>query len=366
MYKKSLIVFIISFISIQLFAETPNQPKNIIIMIGDGMGVNYVSTEVLRNPKSPFREFSYSGFSITCSADKLITDSAAGATALLAGYRTKNGFVGADSLGVPLKSILEYSQEKNFKSGIVVTCGLTHATPAALYANVKSRKEEFDIADQLIISNVDLFIGGGRKFFLPIEINGIREDGINLLNELSKHGYSYYDEYTTLKASSPKESKVAGIIEIDALPPASKRDYSLGDLTKIAIDNLKKNESGFILLVEGSQIDWAGHDNKADYAISEMDDFAKAVKVCLDFAKEDKNTLVLVTADHETGGMSIKKGSLDGTMELAFTNTGHTAEMVPVFSEGPGAELFKGINDNYEIGRRLIRLVNPEIQFDKK
>ncbi|MDP3829966.1 MAG: alkaline phosphatase [Ignavibacteriaceae bacterium] len=363
MHKKSLIVSILLIISFQLFAETPVRPKNIIIMIGDGMGVNYVSTEVLRNPQSPFREFSNSGFSITCSADKLITDSAAGATALLSGYRTKNGSVGSDSTGVAFKSILEYSQEKNYKSGIVVTCGLTHATPAALYASVKSRKEEFDIADQLIASNVDIFIGGGRKFFLPIEINGIREDGINLLKELSKHGYSYYDDYASLKKSLSTESKVAGIIEIDALPHASKRDYSLGDLTQIAINNLQKSENGFVMLVEGSQIDWAGHDNKADYAISEMDDFAKAVKVCIDFANEDKNTLVLVTADHETGGMSIKKGSLDGSMELAFTHTSHTAEMVPVFSHGPGAELFKGILDNYEIGRRLIKLVNPEALF---
>jgi alkaline phosphatase len=365
MYKKSLIVFLILFISIQLFGETPTRPKNIIIMIGDGMGVNYVSTEVLRNPHSPFREFSYSGFSVTCSADKLITDSAAGATALLSGYRTNNGHVGSDTSGINLKSIFDYSREKNYVSGIVVTSGITHATPAALYANVKSRKEEFDIADQLIESNVDVFIGGGRKFFLPIEINGIREDGINLLKELNKFGYSYFEDYASLNESKTT-NKIAALLEVDALPPASKRDYSLGDLTKIAIDNLKKNESGFILLVEGSQIDWAGHDNNTDYAISEMTDFAKSVKVCLDFAKEDKHTLVLVTADHETGGMSIKKGSLDGNFELGWTHKSHTAEMVPVFTEGPGAELFKGINDNFEIGRKLIRLVNPEIQFDKK
>lgn len=362
MINKLAIALIFFTLSFSNFAQNPVRPKNIIIMIGDGMGVNYVSTEVLRNPNSPFKDFSYSGFSITCSADKLITDSAAGATALLAGYRTNNGHVGTDSTGVPLKSILEYSKEKNYAAGIVVTSGLTNATPAALYANVKSRKEEFDIADQLIKSDVEVFIGGGQKFFLPIEINGIREDGINLIKELDKYGYTYYDNYQSLQNADAK-SKIAAVLEIDAIPHASKRNYSLGDLTKIALKSLKQYENGFVLLVEGSQIDWAGHDNNADYAISEMDDFATSIRACLDFAKEDKNTLVLVTADHETGGMSIKKGSLAGNFELGWTHKSHTAEMVPVFSEGPSAELFKGINDNYEIGRRLIRLVNPDIQF---
>ena len=157
--------------------------------------------------------------------------------------------------------------------------------------------------------------------------------------------------------------EIYALFELDGLPGSAYRKYTLGDLTKNAINHLKNDSDGFILMVEGSQIDWAGHDHKSKELLEEMNDFSSAIKEALDFAKKDGNTLVLVTSDHETGGMSIINGNKDGKgLELSYTSSGHTPSPVGIFAFGPGAELFGGIMNINHIGQKLFFLLDSSIR----
>jgi len=360
--KKLLLFFLVILFDVNVYSTQP--PKNIIIMIGDGMGVDYVSTSVLSMKNDAFRRFTTTGFSVTCSADNLVTDSAPGATAIATGYRTNNWTISEDPWSdKPLTTIFELAEKLNKASGIVVTSSITHATPAAFVAHVKSRSDEFDIAEQETERKTDLFIGGGIKFFTPKSAGGSRTDGVNLLSKVESKGYDYYDSYEKLKNSKPGK-KFYALFDSTGLPKASDRNYTLGDLTKIALDYLSKQPNGFILMIEGSQIDWAGHANDQPYLLSEMEDFNTALNTVLDFEEKNKETLVVVTADHETGGMSIVDGSLDGSkLDLKFSTGHHTANMVGIFAKGPGEKEFSGIMDNYMIGRKLFRMLDEGYEF---
>jgi len=339
-------------------------PKNIIILIGDGMGANYVSTSVLSMKNDPFRKFTTTGFSVTCSADNLVTDSAPGATAIATGYRTNNRTISEDPWSdKPLTTIFELAEKLNKASGIVVTSSITHATPAAFVAHVKNRNDEFDIAEQETERKTDLFIGGGIKFFTPKSVGGGRDDGVNLISKVKSNGYDYYSSYEKLKNSKPGK-KFYALFDKERLPKATERNYTLSDLTKIALDYLSKQPNGFILMIEGSQVDWAGHQNDQAYLLSEMADFNTAINAALDFGEKNKETLVIVTADHETGGMSIIDGNLDGSdLKLDFSTKHHTADMVPIFAKGPGEKEFSGIMDNYMIGRKLFWMLDSNYSF---
>ena len=354
------IVLIIVFSCGVLFSQNTQRPKNIIILIGDGMGANYVSAAVLNFPNNPFRKFTSVGFSITCAADKLITDSGAAATAIATGYPTNYRVVGVDTLGNRLTSIFEIAERLNLSTGIVVTCSITDATPASFVAHVISRKEETAIANQFLENDIDVVIGGGAKYFHEAEASSSIVNGFDIL---LSHGYDIYRNADELLTSQPN-NKFYALLEEEHLKRTKDRNYSLADLTNKALPVLSQNENGFILMIEGSQIDWGGHENNQDYIMSELKDFCGAIDVALDFAEQNGNTLVVVTADHETGGMSINDGKPDGSnLTLKFTTKGHSAEMVGVFAKGPGEELFRGVYDNYMIGRNLFRLLNPEFQF---
>jgi alkaline phosphatase len=343
-----------------LFSQNTQRPKNIIILIGDGMGANYVSAAVLNLPQNPFRKFNSVGFSITRAANKLVTDSAPAATAISTGYRTNSYCVGVDSLGNPLTNIFEEAETLNLSTGLVVTCTITHATPAAFVAHVFSRKEETSIAKQFLDKDIDVVIGGGAKYFNDPTASS---SGINGFDILERKGYEIYKNADELFSGKPK-NKFYALLENEHLKKAADRNYSLADLTTKALSLLSKNGNGFILMVEGSQIDWGAHENNPEYVLSELNDLCGAINAALDFADSDGNTLVVVTADHETGGMSINDGKPDGSeITMKYTTGGHSAEMVGVFAKGPGEELFRGVYDNYMIGRNLFQLLNPDFQF---
>lgn len=327
------------------------------------MGLNYVAASYNTLLNDPFKRFEIIGLSNTCSADKLITDSAAGATALATGYKTKNKFISLDDHKNQIETILHAARDKNYKTGIVVTSSVTNATPAAFYAHVDDRYLENEIAKQLTEFDIDVVIGGGERFFLPRIDGGKRDDHLNLINKIKENGYNYFNDIELLKNSIPG-NKYYALLGDEGLPKASERNYSLGDLTNIAINSLKNDDNGFFLMIEGSQIDWAGHDNKSAEVINELKDFNTAINAALDFALEDGNTLVVVTADHETGGLTIVGGSKEEhTVQLDFVSKDHTGGFVPVFAFGPSAVIFRGVYENNEIGRKIIRLVNPLHQF---
>lgn len=340
------------------------KPKNIILLIGDGMGINYVGAHLLQNANSPFKEFKTIGLSVTCSADNLITDSAAGATALATGYLTNNKYVSVDTAGNNLYTIFELAEKLRLSTGIVVTASVAHATPGAFVGHSISRYAQSIIAAQMVENTFDVIIGGGLKYFLPKNLSGDREDSLDLTEALISKGYNVSKSYSELSAVPDSVTQLYSLLEMDGLPEAANRNYSLGDLTKTAINRLKQNENGFVLMIEGSQIDWAGHDHKSKELLDEMNDFSTAINEVINFAKADGNTIVVITSDHETGGMSIIAGDKEAkNLEIAYTTTHHTPSPVGIFAFGPGEENFRGIMNINQIGRKLFLLLDPSYKF---
>lgn len=324
-------------------------PKNVILLIGDGMGLTQITAGMYQNNNAlNLEKFKNIGLHKSYSADKLITDSAAGATAFACGVKTYNGAIGVDQDTVAIKTLLEMAEERNMPTGLVATSTITHATPGSFIAHQPSRKLQEAIAADFLKTEVDFFIGGGMKYF------SLREtDDRNIINELESKNYqieSFLDkELSDIKLDNTKNF---GYFTSNGspLPKASGRNY-LNQSTDMALKFLSKRgkNNGFFLMIEGSQIDWGGHANDSEYIISEMLDFDKTIGVVLDFAKKDGNTLVVVTADHETGGYAINPGSEMGEIIGAFTTDYHTAAMIPVFAYGPGSDLFCGIYENTAI-----------------
>lgn len=356
-YVELILISLIGFSSLFYFgcSKSEKNPKNLIILIGDGLGLSHVSVSLLADEFSHYKDFPYVGLSITRSSNSLITDSGAGGTAISCGVRTYNGAIGVGPDSQKVESIFDLLRKKGYALGVVATSSVTHATPAVFYAHVKSRKEEFGIAEDLFAKGLDVAIGGGIKFFRTKDNKGERDDK-DLIAEMENAGYKAYFTFDELK-SYDKGKKIIGLLNYESLPKAKERDYSLADLTRIAIERLSTNSNGFALMIEGSQIDWACHQNDSDYLMGELKDFEDAIAVAYDFAKKDGNTLVIVLADHETGGFSIIDGKADGSeMKFAFTSNNHTPVCIPVFSFGPRASEFVGIFENYQIGQKIFSL----------
>ncbi|USK58677.1 alkaline phosphatase [Peribacillus asahii] len=287
--------------------------KNVIFLIGDGMGVSYTSAHryLKDNPATKFAEKTtfdqyLVGQQMTYPEDPAqnVTDSASAATAMSAGIKTYNNAIAVDNDKTEVKTVLEAAKEKGKATGLVATSEITHATPASFGSHDISRKNMNAIADdyydELINGKhkVDVLLGGGTDLF-------IRQDR-NLVNEFKKDGYSYVTNRDGLLKN--KDEQILGLFAPTGMPKMIDREKdtpSLEDMTQSAIDRLKQDKDGFFLMVEGSQIDWAGHDNDIVGAMSEMEDFEKAFKAAIEFAKKDKHTLVVATADHSTGGYSI-------------------------------------------------------------
>ncbi|RJP74498.1 MAG: alkaline phosphatase [Ignavibacteriales bacterium] len=344
------------FLSPVIFPQGKEIPKNIILMIGDGMGLNLITSSAIINEDCPFKKFRSIGLAVTCSADKLITDSAAGATAISTGHRTNNKLVGVDPEKKNLQNIFELAESKGLATGVVVTSSVTNATPAGFISHVNDRYKEFDIAAQLTECGIDVAIGGGQKYFLP-KPDGERPDSINLINKLKDSGYAVTFSFDQLK--NQDDTKIVALLEKDGLKPAKERNYSLSELVNIALINLSKEENGFVLMIEGSQIDWFAGAKELNGTVNEMNDFEGAVKTAMDFTVQDKNTLLIVTADHETGGISITGGDVKvPSPKMEFLTGSHTANAVGVFAYGPGEDLFRGFYNNSETGQKLLSLIN--------
>jgi alkaline phosphatase len=287
--------------------------KNVIFLIGDGMGVSYTSAYryLKDNPGTKVAERTefdkyLVGQQMTYPEDSAqnITDSASAATAMSAGVKTYNAAIAVDNDKSEVKTVLEAAKEKGKATGLVATSEITHATPASFGAHDENRKNMNSIADdyynELIKGKhkIDVLLGGGKSNF-------VRPD-VNLAKAFEKDGYSYVtDKNQMLK---DKNEQVLGLFASEGLPKMIDRPSetpSLADMTSSAIQRLNKDKDGFFLMVEGSQVDWAGHDNDIVGAMSEMEDFEKAYKAAIEFAKKDKHTLVVATADHSTGGFSI-------------------------------------------------------------
>lgn len=327
------------------------KPKNVILMIGDGMGVAEVFAGLTANGGHLFLDnFKHVGFSKTQSADKYITDSAAGGTALSTGQKTYNGAIGVNTDTVAIKTLLEMAEEKSMATGLVSTSAITHATPASFIAHQGSRGSYEDIAADFLKTDIDVFIGGGYKHFAN------RADKRDLTKELQDKGYQVFRNMDEI--AKVKSGKLAGLTADEHNEVYPKRKMDLPVSTTTAINILQQNKKGFFMMVEGSQIDWGGHANNTIYIVNEMLDFDRAIGKALDFASKDGETLIVVTADHETGGMALMDGNMaTGRVKAAYTSGDHTAIMVPVFAYGPGAENFTGIMENTDIPKNIMKLL---------
>ncbi|MGN0187519.1 MAG: alkaline phosphatase [Paludibacteraceae bacterium] len=350
--KKSLII-LFTCMAGMVYAQP--KAKNVIFMIGDGMGINQIYAALTANGGSlNIEQCPVTGFSKSYSASNYITDSAAGGTALATGTKTRNNMVGLapDSTTV-LRSSLYYAERNGKATGIVVTCPLTHATPASFYAHQVSRHMYEEIALDLLDANIDVMIGGGRQHLEK------RKDGQNLSKKFADKGYEVVYTEQALQ-NSTADKILAPLADID-MPVASKRGNYLPDAVEKAIATLARDTNGFFLMVEGSQIDYQCHNNNAEEMVCEMRDFDNAIGKALEFARQDGNTLVVITADHETGALSILNGDFEaGTVECQFNTTGHSGVPVPVFVFGPGAEQFTGIQQNTDFRDKVLRLMGIE------
>jgi len=324
--------------------------KNIILLIGDGMGLSQVSASQFYNKKtSNFERFPVIGLTKTSSTSDLITDSAAAATAFASGIKTYNGALGVNTDTLAVKTIVEEISKIGISTGIISTSSIVHATPAAFYTHTKKRSMYEDIAAQLVSSDIDFFAGGGIKYFND------RKDKRNLILELEKKGFSINTE-SLPKNTKPVFNKKQGyLLASNGMPKMlDGRGEFLTNATKLAIESLSSNEEGFFLMIEGAQIDWGGHDNDAEYLISELIDFDNTIGVALDFAKLNGETLVIVTADHETGGFTLAQDNGDyNKIKPVFSTGGHSATMIPVFAKGPNADDFGGIYEDTAIYNKM-------------
>ncbi|MCC6461247.1 MAG: alkaline phosphatase [Saprospiraceae bacterium] len=341
-----------------------NKPLNVILMIGDGMGMAQVTAGLYANGgRLNLEQFPITGLMKTHSAKNLITDSAAGATAFSCGCKTYNGAIGMTAAKKPCPTILEQAEALGLATGLVATSSLTHATPASFIGHATDRQFAEEIATYFLKTNIDLAIGGGMKYF-----NHRKTDTRDLYAELQTKGYtmSNFAEKTFEQAMlslSPEQPFFWFASNEEPASVEEGRNY-LPIAARMAPTFLsQRSDKGFFLMIEGSQIDWACHANKGDKAVQEMIDFDEAIGEVLKFAEKDGNTLVIVTADHETGGLALLRGEDKESLSLKFTTDYHTASLVPVFAYGPGAELFSGLIDNTDIYVKMRELLRfPAIE----
>ena len=301
-----------------------------------------------------FSQFPFIGVVDTHSASNDITDSAAGGTALASDHKTNNAMIGVNPDTIPVKTLLEVFSEQGKETGVVVTCYATHATPAAFYAKVPHRKQYEDIAVQMAENPyINLIIGGGMKHFNQ------RKDSLNLVERMENElGWKVYDTLADIDVTCKKYAVLA---DESHMPKASERGDFLPKAVSTALQSLDGAENGFFLMVEGSQIDFACHASDSTWMVDEMMDFNAAIQVALDYAKEKGNTLVVVTADHETGGLTmIDRQGKYTNVSFDYSTGSHTCLPVMVYAYGPGAEQFTGWMQNTAIKGKILNACGLE------
>ena len=388
------------------FGQT--EPRRIVLFIGDGVGASYWTAAVYEQADLAVREFRVAGLVDTRAATDDVTDSAASATAFATGVRTYNGAIGVDVEGDSLRTVLDLAKQRGMSTGLVATSSITHATPAAFAAHVPDRIMQYEIARQIADSDVDVLLGGGRQFFDPAR----RQDSLDLLARLSNGHVLISSPEELERLDKTVTPRLVGLFADNHMPKAADRRPALADMTKAALGVLHRDPEGFFLMVEASQPDWRGHGNEPlSEIVSEMLDFDRAIGVALEYQRDHPETLIVVVSDHETGGLAIQTerdsvaltdaaGALNSaaagladvramvsasdaptvdstqvllsrTVELLarqaaaagdkvsrvarYTTGYHTAQMVPLFASGPGAEKFSGIIANDQVGRLLMQ-----------
>ena len=326
--------------------------NNVILMIGDGMGIHHLSAAWAANRGRLFIEnCPVTGIAKTWCRDKLVTDSAAAGTAMATGTKTLYKRVATCPEGNKLDSLIDKAKDMEKSTGVVVTCELNDATPAAFCANNEKRSDSYGIIGDYPRSRADFIFGGGSKYFTQ------RPDGRDIFKEMGALGYKTARSWEEAAALPP--GKTLAVVAPGNLPPPGKRGDVLRQATLKALETLSRNPRGFFLMVEGAQIDWGSHNNDVKYTVTEVIDFDKAVSEALKFADKDGHTLVIITADHETGGMTIPNGNYaKKSVKALYTTAGHSGIMVPVYAYGPYSQEFRGVQENIDIHKKIIEILS--------
>ncbi|HCR49629.1 MAG TPA: alkaline phosphatase [Bacteroidetes bacterium] len=341
-------LFLLAFWSLQCNAQAQSLPKNLILMIPDGFGpASLTMARDFQQATTGKMQLALDEFLVgnarTYASNSRVTDSAAGATAYSCGIKTYNGAIAVAPDGTPCATLFEAAKKRGLKTGVVVTTRITHATPAAFSSHVPRRANEDDIATQQIEnSGMDLIFGGGGKYFIPKEAGGARADGRNLLLEAKRKGYALAGNL----AEFHQLSKLPAIAvfapdhmayEVDRDPT---KEPSLAEMTEKALQLLQKNNpKGFVLMVEGSRIDHAGHANDPAGHVHDILAYDAAVRKALEFARRDGQTLVVSVADHETGGMTLGRNGVYQWKPEALAKVKNSVDTLAALAKKPGADV---------------------------
>ena len=328
-----------------------NEVRNIIFMIGDGMGLEQVSCAwVLNHGKLNLDNMSSVGLSRTWCTNELITDSGAGGTALAVGQKTGYSHVGTAADGTDLYSILVDASKLGKKTGVVVTCHFADATPCDFCCHNEFRYNQEDLIADYVTCGVDYLAGGGLDWFT---VN--RTDGRDITKEMAAAGYNVaLTEEELMDADLP----VIGILSPDNLPVALERGDLFRHMVARGLEELSENENGFVMMIEGSCIDDWLHGNDIGKAMEELLDFDRTLGDVLEWAAKDGHTLVVMTADHNTGSLTLQDGNLeDGLIGVNFGSESHNGIAVPFYAWGPGSAQFTGIRENEDWGKLVASFV---------
>ena len=325
-------------------------PKSIIFIISDGTGIGQYSLSYYANgPFAPAR-FEHVGLVATHPNDgqcestcKRVTDSAASGTALSSGIKTYNNAIAVDRDTIAVKTMLEIAEEKGMSTGLVATSTITHATPASFAAHVDSRRKEDEIAIQYAQQEIDVILGGGKKYWPD-----------SLIAQYEKNGAQFIDD---INSSIDENKRLLGLFAEGPLPTVNEnRSPTTTEMARLAISRLDKNPNGFFVMIEESQVDWGGHSNSAEYIMGEMASLNELINFVLDYQLDHSDVLVVLTADHECGGVAVHDDK-DSNLDIHFTSNYHSANFVPIWSTGPGSVIFDAFMDNTEIGKQLIQYI---------
>lgn len=337
--------------------------RNVVLCMGDGMGISQLVAGRIRafgpEGRLALERLPVAGWVATHAERSLVTKSDAAATAFASGHKTVNGHVGTDGAGRALPSLAERLHARGGAVGLVTTARLTDATPAAFGAHVARRRDESEIATQLLDSGFELLLGGGRRFFAPANRpGGARADRRDLLAEARERGYRVIESPGDLAAA---ELPLLGLFAGGDLPLENPQP-PLEELASFSLARLEATGRPFFLLLEDERIDTYGHENDLAGLSRALVEFDAAVERVVDFAAREGDTLVLVTGDHATGGLVIVPGRYRERLEVRWTGDVHSGEPVPLFAYGPGAREFAGLLDNTEVPRRAAALLGIDLE----
>ena len=360
----------------------PRAPRAVVLLLGDGLGFSQIALARYatkgRSGRFAFESMPVTGLVSTWSASNFVTDSGAAATAFAAGAKTDNRFIGLDSEKRPVRTIGEAAKAAGWRVGYVTNTRITHATPACFYAHHDNRWDEETVAAQLVDADVDLALGGGLSYFLPPAQSGVRVDGRDLVAEARARGVQVLLRRDTLAWNG--KGRLLGLLanshltyELDDRAyPTERRDPTVAQLARVALDGLATSERPFLLMIEGGRIDHAGHEFDAAGIVAETVRFDEAAQVVLDWAREHPETLVLMTADHATGGLALndhanwaalaERTASVSWLAAQIRNAGATSDLLASRTgvadwTADEVEAIRRAPDSYEANRRLGRML---------